>query len=136
MKKFFILMISTILIAGLFSGCTQQEATVYSIEVESSSSMFKIVECQLTDDGETMTALMTLSGTGYEKLYMGTGEEALVAEETDYIYFDEDDEGMYTYAVPVEALDQEIDCAAWSINKEQWYDRVLVFQSETMVEVE
>ncbi len=136
MKKTLILLISIFLITGLFSGCTKEEATVYTIAVESSSSMFKIVDCQLTVDGEAMTAVMTLSGTGYEKLYMGTGEEALAADEADYIYFVEDDEGMYTYEVPVDALDQEIDCAAWSINKEQWYDRVLVFQSETMVEVE
>ena len=136
MKKILVLLISVFLIAGLFTGCAKKEAEVYTIEVESSSSMFKIVDCQLTVDGETMTAVMTLSGTGYEKLYMGTGEEALAADESEYIYFVEDDEGMYTYEVPVEALDQEINCAAWSTNKETWYDRTLVFQSDTMVEVE
>ena len=34
-----------------------------------------------------------------------------------------------TFTVPIEALDQETDCAAWSIRKEKWYDRVLVFES-------
>ena len=28
----------------------------------------------------------------------------------------------------------EIDCAAWSIRKEKWYDRVLIFQSDTLPE--
>ena len=49
----------------------------YNIEVSSSSSMFKIVDAQLTVKGGEMSAVLTLNGTGYEKLYMGTGEEAL-----------------------------------------------------------
>ena len=31
--------------------------------------------------------------------------------------------------MPVEALDQEIDCSAFSKKKEKWYDRVLVFRA-------
>ena len=38
----------------------------------------------------------------------------------------------YTYQVPVDALDQEIDCAAWSIRKEKWYDRTLVFRADSL----
>ncbi len=104
----------------------------YSIEVSSSSSMFRIIDAQLTvKDGE-MSAVLTLSGTGYEKLYMGTEEEALADTEDKYIYFVENSQGKYTYEVPVEALNQNINCAAWSIRKEKWYDRVLVFSS-TMI---
>ncbi len=102
----------------------------YEIEVDSSSSMFRVVGCALTVSGGKMTAVITLSGTGYEKLFMGTGEEAAAAGDEEYIYYQEDEEGKYTYAVPVEALDQDIDCAAWSIRKERWYDRVLVFRSD------
>lgn len=110
-------------------GSQIQDGT-YPIEVKSSSSMFKIVDCQLTvADGE-MSAVITLSGTGYEKLYLGTGAEAEADSDEKCIYFVENPEGAYTYEVPVEALDMEIDCAAWSIRKEQWYDRVVVFQSE------
>lgn len=101
----------------------------YEIAVESSSSMFRIVGCTLTVSDGKMTAVMTLSGKGYEKLYMGTGEEAAAAPDSEYIYFTEDDEGKYIYAVPVEALDTEINCAAWSIKKQKWYDRTLVFKS-------
>ena len=101
---------------------------VYNINVKSSSSMFRIVNCELEVGGGEMTAVMTLSGTGYEKLFMGTGEEALNASDDKYIYFVENSEGQYTYTVPVEALDSEIDCAAWSIRKEKWYDRKIIFQ--------
>lgn len=107
---------------------------VYDITVKSSSSMFRIVNCTLHVNKDDMYAVMTLSGTGYEKLFMGTGEEALSAADDSCIYFVEDSEGKYTYTVPVEALDQEIDCAAWSIRKEKWYDRVLVFESESLPE--
>lgn len=106
----------------------------YEIEVRSSSSMFRITSCTLTVSGGSMTARMTLSGKGYEKLFMGTGEEADGAAEEEFIYFHENGEGMYDYTVPVTALDTDTDCAAWSIRKEKWYDRTLVFRSDTLPE--
>ena len=106
----------------------------YSIEVSSSSSMFKIIDAQLTVKNGEMSAVLTLSGTGYEKLYMGTEEEALADTDDKCIYFVEDSQGKYTYEVPVEALNQDINCAAWSIRKEKWYDRVLVFHSSSIPE--
>ena len=66
-----------------------------------------------------MTAVLTLSGTGYLKLFMGTGEEALGSTDDDCVFYLEDSEGKYTYEIPIEALDQEFDCAAWSIRKEK-----------------
>lgn len=101
----------------------------YEITVESSSSMFRVVHCALTVEGDTMTAVMTMSGQGYGYVFPGTGEEALQASEDSYIPFVLDAEGAKTFAFPLEALDQEVDCAAWSIRKEKWYDRVLVFSS-------
>lgn len=106
----------------------------YAIEVSSSSSMFKIIDAQLTVEGGEMSAVLTLSGTGYEKLYLGTGEEASAAADDKCVYYVEDAEGNYTYKVPVTALNQDTDCAAWSIRKKMWYDRVLVFQSALIPE--
>ena len=94
--------------------------------------MFKVVNCKLTVANGEMTAVMTLSGTGYGKLFMGTGEEAANADESAYIPFVEDAEGNYTYTVPVAALDTPIQCAAWSIKKSEWYDRDLVFKSDSI----
>lgn len=104
----------------------------YEIEVDSSSKMFRIVECELTVKDGSMTAVMTMSGDGYLKVYMGTGEEAVEASEEEYIAFKEDSEGRQTYEVPVEALDKGIDCAAWSKKKEKWYDRTLVFRAASL----
>ncbi len=107
---------------------------IYPIEVKSSSSMFRIVQCDLIVSENEMQAVMTLSGKGYEKLFMGTGEEALSFSDEDYIFFVENQDGKYTYTVPVSALDEEIDCAAWSIKKQKWYDRKLVFKSGSLPE--
>ena len=104
----------------------------YEISVESSSSMFKIVKCVLTVDSGSMSAVITMSGDGYGKLFLGTGEEALAASEDDYIQASSDADGAVTFTLPIEALNAEMDCAAWSISKEQWYDRTLVFLSDSI----
>ena len=104
----------------------------YPITITSSSSMFRIVAAQLNVTDGKMEVCMTLSGTGYEKLFMGTGEQALAADDSECIYYVEDSQGKYTYTVPIEALDQDTDCAAWSIRKQKWYDRVLVFESNEL----
>lgn len=105
---------------------------VYDITVDSSSSMFKIVSCQLTVEDGGMTAVMTMGGTGYLYVYMGTGEQAAAASEDSYIPFAENESGAHTYTIPVEALNSGIDCAAFSKNKEMWYDRTLVFRADSL----
>ena len=57
----------------------------YPITVDSSSNMFRIVDAQLIVENGSMHCVMTLSGTGYGKLFMGTGDEAAAASEADFI---------------------------------------------------
>lgn len=124
-------------VAKLNNNKQQAEVTdgTYNINVTSSSSMFKIDKAVLTvKDGE-MTAVLTLSGTGYEKLYMGTAAQAAKASDEEMAFYKEDAEGKYTYEVAVAALDEEVDCAAFSTKKQEWYDRALVFESSTLEEV-
>ena len=79
----------------------------YAIDVNSSSSMFRIAECQLTvKDGE-MIAVMKIESDSYLRLFMGTGEEAVSASVDEYIPFELDADGNQLYTVPVEALDKE-----------------------------
>lgn len=103
----------------------------YDINVDSSSSMFKITECKLTVADGKMTAKMTMSGSGYEYLFMGTGEDASEASEDDLINAEESGD-VVSFTVPVEALDKEIDCAAYSKRKGMWYDRTLVFRADSL----
>ena len=105
---------------------------VYEVTVDSSSSMFNIESCQLTVADGKMSAVMTMGGTGYLYLYMGTAEEAAAASEADYISFVENAEDKHTFEVPVEALDAGIDCAAFSKKKEMWYDRQLCFRADSL----
>jgi len=101
------------------------------IDVDSSSTMFKITECRLTVAEGAMTARLTMSGNGYGYLFLGTGEDAEKAEESEYIPPEEEGDAV-AFTVPVEALDKEIDCAAFSKKKEQWYDRKLVFRADSL----
>lgn len=105
---------------------------VYSIKVDSSSSMFRVTECELTVKDGAMNAVMTMGGTGYLKVFMGTAENALKADEEDYIPYVETESGTNTFEIPVSALDMGINCSAFSKNKEKWYDRVLVFCSDSL----
>ncbi|MBR1863957.1 MAG: hypothetical protein IJ806_07725 [Ruminococcus sp.] len=103
----------------------------YEINAESSSSMFRIERCLLTVSGGDLSAELFMSGKGYRYLFMGTSEEAQAAGEDSFIGFEEKD-GTHTFTVPVEALDSEIDCAAFSDRKEAWYDRTLVFRADSL----
>ena len=78
----------------------------YEIEVDSSSSMFKITACTLTVDDGQMTARMTMGGTGYLRVYMGTGEQAAAAAESDCIPYEENADGTHSFTVPVKALNR------------------------------
>ena len=105
---------------------------VYPVEVDSSSSMFHITEAELTVAEGKITVRMTLSGSGYGKVFMGTGEEAEKAGEADYIQAEESADGKNIFEIPVEALDKGIDCAAYSKKKETWYDRTLVVRADSL----
>ncbi len=104
----------------------------YEITVDSSSSMFHVVKCILNVENGTMTAAMTMSGDGYGKVYMGTAQEAAQAPEAEHICPETGKQQEVVFTVPVAALNQEIPCAAWSVRKGIWYDRVLVFRSSAI----
>ncbi len=104
----------------------------YPVQVKSSSSMFRIEEALLhVHDGE-MTATLKMSGKGYLYVFPGTAAKADAAEESARIPFVEDAEGVHTFTIPVEALDAPVPCAAFSKNKELWYDRTLLFRADSL----
>lgn len=105
---------------------------VYAVTVDSSSSMFNITQCELTVENGKMTAVMHMGGTGYLKVFMGTGEEAAAADESECIPFAEAEDGTHSFTVPVESLDAGISCAAFSKKKDMWYDRTLVFRADSL----
>lgn len=104
---------------------------VYEIAVDCSSSMFRIERCELTVGGDAMIAKLFMSSDSYGYLFPGTAEEAAAAESDSYLRPVEEN-GANTFVLPVEALDQGVACAAWSRNKELWYDRTLVFRADSL----
>lgn len=103
----------------------------YKANVTSNSSMFKVTDCILTSKNGEMTAKITLSGTGYDYLYVGTSAEAAL-DKSKWIPYVVDKNGMYTYTIPVSLLDTGISVAAFSHKKKVWYDRTLTFASAGM----
>ncbi|MCD2492257.1 hypothetical protein LQE92_06385 [Lacrimispora sp. NSJ-141] len=107
----------------------------YKVTVDSSAAMFRVMDCILTVKNGKMSAVLTLSGTGYDYLYLGTAADAEKADKFSWAPFVKDASGKYTYTIPVAALDQGIAVAAHSIKNDKWYDRTLTFRSETMKKI-
>ena len=103
---------------------------VYTINVASDAKMFRVVACELTVKDGKMTAVLTLSGTGYDKLFVGTKAEAEKATDG-FIDFVEDAEGKYTFTVSVPALDEPVAYAAHASKSGEWYDRGLTFEADS-----
>ena len=135
MKKVLSLMLAVWMLLSVCSAegadAAVLENGVYQVAAESSSDMFKVVGCILTAEDGVYTATITMSGTGYDKLFLGTGEEAAAAEA--HIEFVADAEGAYTFTFTVEELDTPVAVSAHSVKKDTWYDRELTFKSEGAV---
>lgn len=105
---------------------------IYSAEATTNAAMFKVVGVKLTAKNGKMTAVITLSGSGYDYLYMGTGKDAAAESgawiastgKVDYTLDGETKTGMQ-FEIPVEALDQELAVAAHAVKSGKWYDRAI-----------
>jgi heme-binding NEAT domain protein len=93
--------------------------------------MFKIAYCLLKVKDGKMTAELTINSKSYDYLYAGTAEDAAKADSSAFLSPKETD-GGYIFEFPVEALDKEIKCAAFSHKKQLWYDRTLVFRADSI----
>ena len=100
----------------------------YQVTTECSASMFKIIDAKLKVVNGKMTAELTLSGTGYDYLYAGTGAQA-ENDKNNWAPFTKNAEGKYVYTVPVSALDEPLNFASHSKKNDEWYDRVVTFLS-------
>ena len=105
---------------------------VYPVTVDCSSSMFRIADCLLTVQGGAISARLTMGGKSYGWVYPGTAQEAASADHADHIPAQFDENGATVFEIPVQGLDMGIPCAAFSLNKELWYDRTLVFRSDSL----
>ena len=94
-------------------------------------AMFKVTDCTLTSKNGEMVAELTLSGTGYTQVYMGSSAEAMLADPSKRISCGEKN-GVHTFIVPVSLLDTGIQIAAYDKKGKEWYDYVITFASAGM----
>ena len=106
---------------------------VYDVEVDSSSAFFRILSAQLIVEDHQMRARIVISSLSYLYVFPGTRAEAARAAESSYITYEEED-GHGVFTIPVAALDAEVECAAFSKKRQQWYDRQLVFYASSLPE--
>lgn len=113
------------------SSTTLEDGT-YEIEATTDSSMFHAAHCTLEVTDGAMVAHLALPGEGFSRLFYGTAEEAEAAASTDdakiYDYYLGED-GLYTFDVPVPALDEELTIAAFGQRRDTWYDHTIAFAS-------
>ena len=106
----------------------------YSVTAECDAAMFKIIDAKLNVVNGTIMATLTLSGTGYDYLYPGTGDEA-ANDKDNWAPFAVDENGKYTYTIPVSELDKPITISSHSLKNNIWYDRVVTFNSSTLKKI-
>lgn len=94
-------------------------------------AMFKVTDCTLTSKNGEMVAELTLSGTGYTQVYMGSSAEVMLADPSKRISCGEKN-GVHTFTVPVSLLDTGIQIAAYGKKGKKWYDYVITFASAGM----
>ncbi|MCI7627848.1 MAG: Ig-like domain-containing protein [Blautia glucerasea] len=107
--------------------------------VTCTGTMFRVVAATLYSDKEgVMTATITLSGTGRDKLYFGTAEaaEADTANQMTYSSVVKDSNGKDQYVFgpfAVAKLDKVINVAAHSVKGNKWKDYTITFNSSKLL---
>ena len=116
---------------------------VYTTTAETGTTMFRVVEIILTVKNGKMSAEITLSGTGYDYLYMGTAAEAAGNEnqwigfkdkEKSYIEDGEEKTGR-SYIIPISTLDAPLAMASHSVKRDKWYDRSIIVSSNNLKKI-
>ena len=104
---------------------------IYEIDVETDSSMFRAESCLLKVEDGDYTAILSLPGEGFSRLYYGRADEAedaMLSETYDYSL---NDDGLYTFELPVKELDEEYRIACYGQRRDTWYDHTIIFHEPT-----
>lgn len=129
MKKL-ITLVSAFVLCLALAGCGGQAGLAdgtYTTTVDTDSSMFRVEACQLVVKDGQMTATISLPGEGFSRLYLGTAEDAAKAPDDAIYDYYKSDAGLYTFDVPVAALEEEMPVAAFGHRRDTWYDHTVTF---------
>ena len=104
----------------------------YPVAFKCSSSMFRIDGALLKVHDGHMEVTLLMGSKSFLYVYPGSAEEAASTTEDAWTAPVVLENGAMTFTIPVEALDAAVPCAAYSKNKELWYDRSLLFRADSL----
>ena len=104
----------------------------YPVAFKCSSSMFRIESALLKVADGKLKVTLTMGSKSFLYVYPGSAEEAASMTEDAWTAPVMLENGAMTFTIPVEALDAAVPCAAYSKNKELWYDRSLLFRADSL----
>ncbi|WP_027869098.1 hypothetical protein [Eubacterium sp. AB3007] len=113
------------------------EDGTYSAVATTDSGMFKFSKCTLYVQDGIMSAVLSLSGSGFNRLYLGSAKKAASANADDLLYYADEDGHFTFWPVPVRALDEEIQVAAHAYRdgRDTWYDHKVTIKSAGLSKV-
>lgn len=106
----------------------------YHVNAEAGGKMFRVTDCVMTVKNGQMTAAVTLSGQGYNRIYLGDEKNA-PGDEKNWIFPDSLLAEQYTFQIPVEKLDEVMTIAVHTTKSNKWVTRTLTFHSEGMTKI-
>ncbi|MCR5099713.1 MAG: hypothetical protein K6B14_12315 [Lachnospiraceae bacterium] len=102
----------------------------YTITMRSSSSMFKVDSVELDVLDDIMEVKLYMHSNAYSHMFIGTAQEA-AASGGPYLQLQGlVDTGFFSF--PINALDEGIQVAAFSVRKQKWYDRTILFEASSL----
>ena len=106
----------------------------YQVNAEAGGKMIRVTNCVMTVKNGQMTAAVTLSGRGYNRIYLGDVNDA-PNDESNWILPDSLLAEQYTFQIPVEKLDEVMTIAVHTTKSNKWDTRTLTFHSEGMTKI-
>lgn len=106
---------------------------VYTVTTD--PGMFSVTEATLSKTAEGMKAKVTLKGTGYDVLYLGSDEDAKKDDGKNWIIpcetKGEGENQQYVFEIPVSALNTSIPIATRGTKSKKWFNHTITFNFNT-----
>jgi hypothetical protein len=118
-------------IAGVFADTSADEGETMAVIPNMTTGQMLFVykgdfnTCKVVKKGDTYVAHVRLNATGYDKLYVGTAEEAQNASSSSYITY-QDEDGVYAFDIPVAKLNENFIFSSHSMRRDKWYEHSLI----------
>lgn len=112
-----------------------KDATDQVYTVTTDPGKFSVTEATLSKTAEGMKAKVTLKGTGYDALYLGSKEDAENDDGKNWIAScetkGEGENQQYVFEIPVSALNTSIPIATHGTKSKKWFNHTITFNFNT-----